>query len=176
LRAEVLGIFGQPVMTVAAAGERLSAYVPGEKKFYTGPASSANLYRLVRVPLDLADLVRFVFYDVPLLPFPSGAVQVDEGYYRLDRHAADGRQQELSFDNRQRLRRVRYVAGEDEVLSVRFDDIRDEDGLPRQVRLALPAADTQIDLEWREVRADGDIPENRFHLQPPAGTEVEALP
>lgn len=176
LRAEVLGLFGQPVMTVAAAGDRLSAYIPGEKKFYTGPASSTNLYRLVRVPMELPDLVRFVFYDVPLLPFSSGAVQVGEGYYRLHRHAADGRQQELSFDNRLRLRRVRYVTGEDEVLRVRFDDIRDEDGLPRQVRLALPAADTQIDLEWREVLADGDIPESRFHLQPPAGTEVEALP
>ena len=61
-RAEVLGPFGQPVMTVASADDRLSAFIPGEARFYSGPATSENLYRLVRLPLEVKQTaaVRFL--------------------------------------------------------------------------------------------------------------------
>lgn len=176
LRAEVLGLFGQPVMTVAAAGERLSAFIPGEAKFYTGPATSANLYRLVNLPLELPELLRFVFHDVPLFPIASGGVRTGEGFYHLDRKAADGRFQELRFDRGLHLRQARYASADGELLSVRYDDLQAENGLPRQVRLVLPSADMEIALEWRDVRANVNIPQSRFYLQPPAGVAVENLP
>lgn len=176
LRAEVLGLFGQPVLTVTAADDRLSAFVPGEAKFYTGPATSANLYRLVRLPLALEELVPFIFYDVPLLPLPSGGVVIKDGLYQLDRRATDGRRQELLFDGELRLRQIRFFADDAELLMAEYGNMRDEDDLPQQLHLALPAVDMAIDLVWRNVRSNVDIPLSRFKQSPPAGVQVEALP
>ncbi|ABA89112.1 hypothetical protein Pcar_1871 [Syntrophotalea carbinolica DSM 2380] len=176
LRAEVLGLFGQPVLTVTAADDRLSALVPGESKFYTGPASSANLYRLVRLPLALEELVPFIFYDVPLLPLPSGEVAIKDGLYQLDRCSRDGRRQELLFDGKLRLRQARFFADDVELLMAEYGNMRDGDNLPQQLHLALPAVDMAIDLVWRNVRANVDIPLSRFEQSPPAGVQVEALP
>lgn len=175
-RAEVLGPFGQPVMTVVATAERLSAFVPGEGRFYSGPASADNLYRLVRLPLELSELVQFVFYDVPLLPNPSGEVSVEDGFYRLDRHGRDGRRQQLRFDSQRRLRQVRYFSGETELLQAAYEDIRDADGLPQTLRLVLPEVEMEVELVWRDVRANGEIPSSRFYLAPPPGSQVLALP
>lgn len=175
-RAEVLGPFGQPVMTVAAANDRLSAFVPGEARFYTGPATSENLYRLVRLPLEVKQLLQFVFYDVPLLPDSSGDVSVENGFYVINRLSADGRRQELRFDEQRRLRQVRYFSNKNELLLANYDDVRDDDGLPLSLRLKLPADDMEVELVWRDVRSNGEILSSRFHLAPPPGAQVLALP
>ncbi len=175
-RAEVLGPFGQPVMTVAAAGDSLSAFVPGESRFYSGPATSENLYRLVRVPLEIKQLLQFVFYDVPLLPESSGGVSVENGFYVMNRQSADGRRQQLRFDDQRRLRQVRYFSDQVELLQANYDVLRDDDGLPLTLRLNLPMDDMEVELVWRDVRSNGELPASRFHLMPPAGAQVLALP
>jgi outer membrane lipoprotein-sorting protein len=175
-RAEVLSPFGQPVMTVVGTADRLSALVPGEGRFYSGPATADNLYRLVRMPLELKELVQFVFYDVPLLPDPSGGVSVEDSFYRLDRLGPDGRRQELRFDSQRRLRQVRYFADETELLQASYNDLRVEDGLPQTLQLVLPGVDMEVELVWRDVRSNADIPPSRFHLFPPPGVQVLALP
>ncbi len=175
-RAEVLGPFGQPVMTVASADDRLSAFIPGEARFYSGPATSENLYRLVRLPLEVKQLVQFVFCDVPLLPESSGEVTIRDGFYLINRQSADGRRQELRFDEQRRLRQVRYFSNQNELLLASYDDLRDEDGLPLSLRLKLPADDMEVELVWRDVRSNGEILSSRFHLAPPPGAQVLALP
>lgn len=175
-RAEILSPFGQPVATVAASADRLTAFVPGEGKYYTGPASAENLYRLARLPFELRELVRYVFHDVPMLPGAGDAVLAQDGLYRLERASSDGRRQQLFFDELRRLRKMRFFSGETELLQAEYDELREEDGLPLQLRLALPAADMQIELEWRTVRANGDIPRDRFYLPPPSGAQVLTLP
>ena len=175
-RAEILGPFGQPVMTVVASSKRLSAFVPSEARFYSGPATSQNLYRLVRLPLELEELVQFVFYDVPLLPNPAGGVSLENGFYRLDRQGPGGRRQELRFDSQRRLRQVCYFTEETELLRAAYDDMRVEDGLPQTLHLLLPAVDMEVELVWRDVRSNADIPPARFHLTPPSGAQVLALP
>lgn len=57
-----------------------------------------------------------------------------------------------------------------------YSNMRDEDDLPQQLHLALPAVDMAIDLVWRNVRSNVDIPLSRFKQSPPAGVQVEALP
>jgi outer membrane lipoprotein-sorting protein len=175
-RAEVLGPFGQPVMTVAAAGNRLSAFIPGESRFYSGPATPENLYRLVRLPLEVKQLVQFVFYDVPLLPESSGGVSLENGFYVINRESADGRRQELRFDEQRRLRQVRYFSNQTELLQATYDNVRDEDGLPLTLRLNLPGDDMEVELVWRDVRSNGELLSSRFYLVPPPGVQVLALP
>lgn len=175
-RAEVLGLFGQPVVTVAAADDRLSALVPGESAFYTGPATPENLYRLVRFPLELRELLQFVFCDVPLLPGYSGLVEVDEGLYSMRRHAQDGREQRLYFDRQKQLRQVSYSSDGMELLRVEYRTVRPEDGLPQQIYMSLPAVDMELELIWRDVRVNAEIPAIRFRLTPPAGVQIRNLP
>lgn len=175
-RAEVLGLFGQPVLTVAAADNRLSASVPGEGAFYTGPASPENLYRLVRFPLELKELLQFVFSDVPLLPQGGREVAFDGGLYRIDRQSFGQRRQELYFDGQKRLRQVRFFAGDTELLHAEYDAFREGDGLPMRLHLRLPAVDTEIELAWRDVRTNTHIPPERFRLTPPPGARIMALP
>lgn len=175
-RAEVLGPFGQPVMTVAAAGDRLSAFVPGEARFYTGAATPENLYRLVRLPLEVQQLVQFAFYDVPLLPEPFGGVSVENGYYVINLQGVDGRRQQLRFDEQRRLRQVRYFSNQTELLKATYDDMREDDGLPLALRLNLPMDDMEVELVWRDVRSNGELPASRFNLIPPPGAQVLALP
>lgn len=175
-RAEVLGPFGQPVMTVAAAGDRLSAFIPGESRFYSGEATPANLYRLVRLPLEVRQLLQFVFYDAPLLPEPSGGISVENGFYVMNRQGADGRRQQLRFDEQRNLRQVQYFSNQTELLRATYDDVRTDDGLPLTLRLNLPMDDMEVELVWRDVRSNGELPANRFRLMPPPGAQVLALP
>lgn len=175
-RAEVLSPFGQPVATVAACDGRLTAFVPGEGRYYVGTASAENLYRLAGLPLKVPELLRYVFYDAPLLPRGDNKVSIEDGLYRLDRSASDGRREQLFFDGSGRLRKVSLFAGETPLLQAEYDELREEDGLPLELSLALPSVDMRIELQWRSVRANGDIPRDRFMLSPPDGAEVMALP
>ena len=67
LRAEVLSLFGSPLLLLAANGDRLDALLPFENEFYTGSASAKNLGRFVRLPLKLEDLVNVLLYQPPII-------------------------------------------------------------------------------------------------------------
>lgn len=175
-RAEVLGPFGQPLLVVTGDAGRLSALAPGEGRYYSGPATPERLWRLVRLPLALPDVVRLMLHDVPWATGRTDGVEVVDGRYRLTLDGADGRRCRLWFDADLHVRRAALYRGEELLLQVSYDQLRSEDGLPLRVRLTLPTLRTEVELELSGVRTNVDLAPERFSIKVPPGAEVAPLP
>lgn len=176
LRAETLSPFGNPVLTVAAGAGRLNVLVPGEGRFLAGEASYQNMQRFTRLPLQLADLVGLLLYQVPIIP--PGAPQIsaeEDGRQRLILAAEEGVRQEALFDRELRLVETAYFQGEELVLKVGYGEFG-EDGFPRFISLETPAEKTEARVTFSEVEVNVPLPEERFRLTPPSGYQIEPLP
>ena len=68
LRAEVLGFFGSPVVTLATDGQKLEIFRTDSGEFSEGAATAQSLSRVVQVEMEPQDLVSLLFGDPPLLP------------------------------------------------------------------------------------------------------------
>jgi hypothetical protein len=174
-RAEVLGLFGQPLLVVTGGAGMLSALAPGEGRYYSGTATPERLWRLVRLPLALPDVVRLMLHDVPWASGRPAGVEVVGDRYRLTLEGADGRRR-LWFDGDLRVRRAALYRDEKLLLDVAYDDLRDKDGLPLRMRLTLPELRTEVVLELSGVRTNADIAPERFSIKVPPATEVVPLP
>ncbi|MBE0596539.1 MAG: DUF4292 domain-containing protein [Desulfuromonadales bacterium] len=178
LRSETLSPFGNPVLTVAADGDRLSVLVPGEGRFLTGAASYRNLQRFTRLPLQLADLVQMVLYQVPMIPWQESRVDAGaDGNWRLTLAAAQGEvRQELTFDRRLRLTGADYLQADALVLRLGYGPFDRQSGFPQAMSIETPAQQSEATLTFSEIELNASIPEERFRLSPPAGYTIEELP
>lgn len=179
LRSEALSFFGQPVFLVATDGTELTVLSPTEGKFYRGKATSANLQRILRVPLRPTDLVHILLYQVPVVAHTRQSLaSAEKGGYRLSLVEEGRRRQTLVFDADLRLVEAGYWHDAKLALRVTYGKFTDEKGhpFPQAICLQVPSVKAEASVVFSDVRTNVTIPEGRFTLTPPAGVEVLPIP
>jgi len=175
LRAETLGPFGIPLLSLAADGRQLTVLLPGDNLYYAGAASTENLARFTRMPIPPTALVDILLWQPPLVAFEELATfRTASGGWRLLLVSGPQRQ-ELSFDAAARLEQVRYYSGDSLQLSVAYAGFADNSPLPRRIFLEQPPYALEASLEFREQSVNQPSPPGRFSLQPPPGVGIIPL-
>ncbi len=177
LRAETLSPFGQPMLVSATDGDTLSVYLPGDGVYYHGAATLDNFQRFVPIPLQIADLVHILLYQVPVIAHNEVGIESTKEGYRLILLGDQELRQILLFDREQRLQGADYLLEDVLQLQIRYTHFRQGvHPFPLAVDLQMPAAQASASLEFSDVQTNTAIPRERFDLEPPAGVEIRSLP
>ncbi len=179
-RAETLNPFGfgSPLLLMATDGSELAVMVPGEGLMFRGEASSRNLQRFTRLPLQPADLVQLLLYQVPLIPFEERSASVGSaGDFLLQLRGSEKRRQELRFDKNQQLVESAYYHGDDLALRVRYENFSaGEFPFPRSSFMEMPQQQAEASLTFSELATNVLPAAKLFRLATPGGYEERPIP
>jgi hypothetical protein len=199
VRFDAMTQFG-PAAVLTSDGTEFALADLRENRFFVGLSCAENIERLLGLPLDGADVARFLVGETPLVEASTETVACDGGHYVVTRTASDGGNQVLTFDVRssdvalapdaQHLRlRSSEVHGADGALvwRVRYDDHRVvEDpsdtetphrgvAMPFSVHFELPSRDIDTLVRFNSIDLNPSIPEDAFHQEPRDGLSVEPV-
>jgi len=174
-RAEVLSMFGQPLLSVASDGQQLSVSIPSRRQFFQGTPNAENLLRFTRIPLEMTDLVHLLLHQVPQIdahrsyaePGPSLVIEGAEGY-----------RQRLDFDHALTLVGATYFDQASRPwMTVRYTDFAaDARMFPQRVEIDLPQAEVAAQVTLSELEINPVLSADKFRLSVPAGSTVQLLP
>ena len=183
LRLEALTPLGDPAAVLVTDQGRFALFDLRANQFYRGPSTPENLSRLFPVPLRDDELVSLFLGGVPELPGAQPVSAVREGdHFKLVLATTDpalatvrGLSQEvLVHEGDLRILMVsRGVAGGPDQVPLWTVTLEEhDDGLPRIVKLTVPAKGIVLDLRLKNLLVGKPPPFGAFALQPPAGVEV----
>jgi outer membrane lipoprotein-sorting protein len=174
-RAEVLQILGPPLLSLAIDGTDMAVSIPSRRQFYQGPASSENLRRFTRVPLEIDELVHLLLHQVPLINYRQ--IRSEPGP-KLILDDADGYHQHLEFDSQLRLIGATYLdSWRRPWLIVKYSDFDlAGNGFPHRLEVSMPQLEVNARVVLSELEVNPLLAENKFRLSVPAGVPVQPLP
>jgi len=178
VRIDVMSPFG-PSYTVVASGDRLRAYDRGEKVLYVGTATTENLRKYTRVPLEVGVLAMLIRGLPPLASgIGSGRVEAGASTWLWEADLAEGGTLRVDLD-REDLRPLRAsVTGRTalEALFVEFDRYEDVDGVavPHQIRARLGDGGV-VTLEYSRIWRAVQLTATAFQIDPPSGVRVVGM-
>jgi hypothetical protein len=178
LRLEALSPMGDPVAILVADQGRFALLDLRNNVFYRGPATPANLSRLIPAPLRDEEIVALATGDIPELPGgrPESAAREGDGYRLVI--TSPRMRQEVVLGGDLRLVQVRRMDASNNLLwSVGLDEHDDSSGaqVPRLLHLEAPPDKIKVDLRLRSVLAGKPPPAGAFLLGVPAGVRVEEV-
>jgi hypothetical protein len=181
LRLETLDFFGNPAAVLVADGGRFALLDLREGVFLRGAATPRNLARLLPLAIPAPDLVLLLCGAAPIAAGRPTAVEPADGVLRLTVEGED-RVQRLEVGPGAAVHRSttsgRPVAPPSlEAYDVTFDrfDARAGRPFPGRVRLDAPGVKVRLELSWKELEANGVLPEGSFTLAPPPGARIVDL-
>ncbi len=177
LHLETLNFFGKPVAVLASDGERFSLYSEQDASFTTGPASPANVSRLLPFTLDPREAVELLLGQAPILAGAEARLEIDagEGAYRLTltRGAVEQRLWVATEDLRPLRSQIRGASAYDLALS----DYQEFGGLVFPTRLDLRTVDAsgrpsgiEVTLRYKDLELNPALEPELFTLEAPPGT------
>ena len=173
LRLESLDFFGRPQAVLVSDGERFGLHQVTEGRFYRGPASPENLSRFLPVVLPAGELLALLLGQAPVLAGGRAESRWDgEGAWEVTLRAGDVVQR-LAVDGenyRVRESRVEGMSAYD----LRFSDVRNVGGafLPHQLVLEARAAETELELVYKDPEVNAPLDLGLFDLSPPPDVPV----
>jgi hypothetical protein len=172
VRVDVFSPFGL-ALALGVHGSLLWAYPPGEATCYQGPASPANVTRILGAPLAVADLVDILLGGPPARAptAPPDLSVTPEGEYRLAVPFGPGVQTIWFAGDTHAVLRVEERREGAVVLLVAFGDHRD--GFPRTLDLGAPAVGAAARLTYAEVETNPSLDATLF--APPLAPRVLPL-
>jgi hypothetical protein len=172
VRIDVLSPVGL-ALALGADGGILWAYPPAERTRYEGPATPANMRRVLGAPIALSDVVD-ILLGVPPARVPTGAPRLtvtSAGEYRLALPLEDGEQLVWFAGDPLAVRRAEEIHDGGPSLRVAFDDY--EDGFPRTIALDAPGTGAVVNLTYAAVEPNAVLDPGLF--APPPGPRVLPL-
>jgi outer membrane lipoprotein-sorting protein len=181
LRIEMMSAFGV-ALQIASDGARLCAYHRGDRTFYRGRATAANLSRFTRLDLELDDVVDLLIGFPPRrewLGKPSMTFERPDGTWRVEASLRDGGMLTVWFDPDSLLPlrareatsagAVRYTASYGQ-----YDTISGV-VMPAWVRFEVPEQQTRIDLRYSDVSLNVSLAAGLFSFEAPSGSKIVDL-
>lgn len=195
VRFDAMSQFG-PVSTLTSDGEVFSLASFSDKRFITGPACPQNVARMLRMPMEGAEVVEFLLGGTALIDAERTTIAWDDdGYYRIVLHAADGHRQELDVTlleadleaplEAQRFRLLRSELrgpGGNSRWRVSYDDYQRVEhagatiSWPFRVHVVQKSSDMDTLIRFKEVTVNPSIPEGVFTQVPSGGLVTEEAP
>ncbi len=180
LRIEMMTAFGV-ALQIATNGHRLCAYHRGDKTFYTGDATTANLARFTRLELGLHDIADFLAGLPPgreRRSHPTIAFEPATGLWRVTAPLAGGGTQILWFDKDRLSVRTEEVDAEGQRrYATRYGDYRMVEGIavPHRIGLDLSAQGATLELTLSTVTLNETLSESLFRFEAPPGAKLVNL-
>ena len=179
LRVEARSPFGVALL-LAAQGDELAVFEPGENRFMRGEATAETLYRYVRIPMAPADAVCLLMGLAPR-DFVTGAApdaETNEGAMMVATYGTgpSGIRQ-LGFADGN-LAMVRDRGSDGRVnYDVRYTDYHDIGGVmfPYVVDADFPTAQSHVTFRYSRPIVNGAIPNSTFVLTPAPGATMMNL-
>jgi outer membrane lipoprotein-sorting protein len=185
LRLDILSLFGQPSMSLAADAAQVLIYYPAQGTFFQGPPSAATLSRVIGLPLDVDEVAPLLMGYVR--PSPAQQVsalylQTDEAMHLLRFVGPDGQLiQDAWVDPDQLLPRrvLRYTALGTTAVDIAYSDVRHvTEAFPvsHALTIWLPHMETEVRVQFLTVELNPGLSPAVFQLSPPAGVRIHPLP
>jgi hypothetical protein len=171
---EIHDFFGKPQASLVCDGERFGVYQAAEGRYYRGPATPANVSRLLPMELSAAEIVGFALGAPLKIQAKAMRLTVDEraGAYRVELQA-EGMTQNLWIHPRT-FRVLRSTLQDQRgIYEVRFDEFLEagEVALPLNVTVEALSAKAKIALRYKHDEGTALVL-NR----PPDATVFEPIP
>jgi outer membrane lipoprotein-sorting protein len=174
IRIEALTPVGDPAAVLVAKEGRFSLLDLRAGVFYRGPATPANLSRLVPVPFRPEELVAALTGAIPELAGSQAAESKRTSDGTELTFAKDGISQKVLLGNDLRVLQVQRTDEKGKPLwSMKLD--QHQDSVPMLLHLDAPGAKTQVDLRLRNVTTGKEPPASAFQLAVPQGMRVEEV-
>lgn len=175
IRAETVGLFGNPVFTIVLDGPALSIYKPAENIFYKGSISSHEIK--LPFPLDelrSEDLSDILLGSASLIKYGNSRVEFSdaENSYILTLTSLDGfKRQVITIDTISlRLKKNEIIDGEiGTTFSTTFDNYQDIGTLsfPKEIKIQFVNRPDTLQINYEEIELNKYLPDELFVLTPP---------
>ncbi len=175
IRAETVGLFGNPVFVLAIDGSLLSVYKPAESVFYKGKISSHDIS--LPFPLNLLgteELASILLGGTPFIKYGNSDVEFSEseGAYILNLRSLDGfKRQIISVDAKTlRLMKSEIMDGERGVAaSVTFDNYQDVGNVsfPKEIKVQFLNKPDALYISYEDIELNTEVADELFVLTPP---------
>ena len=173
LRLEVIGIHGQPVLSMASDGERFYAYSFSENKYYKRRIKDNSLQQFISIPIRLTTISQLLMGRIPVFPNENAAIvenETESGYLLYIQEKATGRIQKLFLDDTQSdVFKIEYLTSNGSLLyRVMFGErnIIETVTIPTGFSVSTEEGDSleiEVDRCWVDVSVNPSI----FMIQPP---------
>ncbi len=175
---EPLDFFGRPVAVLVVNGDRFGLYQSQENRYYTGPASPANVSRFLPIALPADELTRIMLGVAPRIPHEQAALRIDDQEclcYVLTLRRGDVIQTLQVDPVRLRVKKSE-VRGLD-LYDLEFDDFKEigkgnATTFPREVRLTAEGSRIDLQVNYRDVTLNEAPDLMMFDLAPPEDVPV----
>ena len=197
VRFDAMTQFG-PAAILTSDGDNFALTDMRENRFFSGPACSSNIARLLGIPLSGAEVLNLLVGDTPRLESVNEGIRCDrEGHYVVTRTADDGASQELAFSITEQ---TRSLAPEDQELRLVRSEVFSAEGqtvwratwadyrevadpqapgtpivLPFRVRFEHLELEADTEVRFQSISPNLAIPEGAFHQDPRPGLPAEHL-
>ena len=175
IRAETVGLFGNPVFTLALDGPALSIYKPAENIFYKGSVSSHEIR--LPIPLDEVggeELANILLGGISLIEYGNSDIEFSEAEnsYILTLRSPDGFKKQVITTDTRNLRLKNSETIEDEtgmVLSATFGNYQDIGSLsfPKEIKIQFANRPDTLQINYEDIERNTDLPDELFILTPP---------
>ncbi|MBN2493265.1 MAG: DUF4292 domain-containing protein [Deltaproteobacteria bacterium] len=173
LRFETESFFDQPMSILVFDGRELVAWDLNEGRILRGPASPANISRLIPVPMEAGVVVGLLMGEPPLIRFQRALLDRQGDRYRLQLEG-EGQTERLLVDpGSLRPLEVHCELDGKPTFHLHYQDWGEH--APRRVQFEMPAEGLKLKIRIREIEIDPKLDDALFHLEPPEGAEVEEL-
>lgn len=173
--------FGNTVSTIIANDRTFAMTDFRGGVFYTGAARPCVAAQLLGIPLEAGEVVSLLAGGPPLLD-GDARIRWDDGHYLVDITGRAGRAETLTMEitaqehdtarpEQQRPRptraELRDARGVRAVLT--FQDYEQVSGVdfPKRVRVVMERDHVDLEVRYRDVTLDPDLPEDAFDQAPP---------
>ncbi|MGA9522605.1 MAG: DUF4292 domain-containing protein [Myxococcaceae bacterium] len=175
---EPLDFFGRPVAVLVVNGDSFGLYQSQENRYYTGPASPANVSRFLPIALPADELTRIMLGVAPRIPHEQAELRIDGQEclcYVLTLRRGDVTQT-LQVDP-VRLRVKKSVLQGIAAYDLEFDDFKELDKdkattFPQEVRLTADGSRIDLQVNYRDVTLNEAPDLMMFDLTPPEDVPV----
>jgi len=173
---EVQDFFGRPQATLTTDGERFGTFQAQEGVYYQGPASPANVSRLLPIQLSVQEMAGLLLGQVAIPDLPVKSMEVDERVraYRIVLESHQVTQTVWIHPSLFRVLRSEVTGG----AVVQFADFETNGSFsfPRKLDLQAPAEKTHVELSYRAgLKLNTPLEASLFDLTSPEGVPVVEL-
>lgn len=174
--------FGNTVSTVIANDRTFALADFRGGQFFIGAARPCVAAQLLGIPLEAGEVVALLAGGPPLLE-GDARIRWDDGHYLVDIAGREGRGETVTLEitaserdaarpEQQRPRPIRAELRDARGLraELTFQDYQPVSGVdfPRRVRVVMARDQVDLEIRYREVTLDPDLPDDAFDQAPPS--------
>ncbi|HEY3356062.1 MAG TPA: DUF4292 domain-containing protein [Polyangia bacterium] len=175
-------ISGHTEGTLVTDGRSFALLDVQHNRFLVGPALPCNVARMTRIAMPPDDVAVILLGSAPILAHERAEVAWDRahgGREIVTLHLRGGGTERLEIAHGSRdlvAAEVKDSAGRS-IWHLTHEEFRSVGGvrLPRRTKFIEPREKADVVIRFRDVEANVSIPEDVFHLTPPAGMVARAV-